>query len=838
MRIIWFITLFTASGWLYMLSTFTPAKITLLVPFISPLFFGIIAASVSFRKMIPHRLPIRETLIFFIPLILIRLTVPYPYSFGAMVMMAGLLVGLASNRLKRLAPLSGGFLLTGLILLIQSLFIPVFYVLASRWHEIKLLNLIAYPFVRVFGLNASMSEGVIYLPTFTNLLSFPGTLEKTGFYVLLLMMVSGMILFALFDRNWKKVLKFFGICIGYTFLRYVFMIFVYAQVDDAAIYWDPVAFTLSYVPLACILCMVLPLGSSETPLHFKLPLPDFFSRSEAGTWNPGNLKLAALFFVSVFCFVGLWGFEDPGTRKQGRILIDEKHSNWEWTTRKFDTTWFGSQSTYNYYCMAEYFNYFYKVDRNVKEKLTEEFLSEYDILILKTPTMAYEDEEIEDIVEFVRKGGGLWLIGDHTNVFGMNYYLNFIAKRFGMFFHYDSTYDLDTGRLTFYKKPTVFPHPVVQNMPPFLFATSCTVDASLTSENIMLGYGLRSRLLSYSDKGFFERKPTSDYEFGLFLQAAGLKYGKGRVASYTDSTCFSNFYMFIPGKPELAMGTVEWLNRKNKYGFIPVAFGIIGFITLFLGLNQDWREKRETFCLLLFSALWGIALGIPFFTGLSESAYSFPEPHTDFKKVCFETEHSKITLPVEQLVDKHPDNYHTFYVWTQRMGYVPMLEKKLSDALKKGEMVVVINPVKPFTEDEVQQVISFVEKGGRFLLLDGPQNKKSVSNQLLKPFEMKIDFSEIKQAKLYDRRNEEICTAKRTGTVEGGTAFIMTDDKKPVFSVIKRGKGLMGVMADSFIFGNPQMGGTQISPDQTREQIYSMEFYMIDIMGNRQITSD
>ena len=28
----------------------------------------------------------------------------------------------------------------------------------------------------------------------------------------------------------------------------------------------------------------------------------------------------------------------PGSKKQGRILMDEKHSNWEWTTQKFDTT--------------------------------------------------------------------------------------------------------------------------------------------------------------------------------------------------------------------------------------------------------------------------------------------------------------------------------------------------------------------------------------------------------------------------------------------------------------------------------------------------------------------
>lgn len=817
MRIIWFTIVSTASAWLYMLSTFTPEKMTLLTPFVSPLLFGILAASVSFRKTVYHSVPLRAA-VFLIPLLLMRFLVPYPYSFGAIVMIAGLLMGLMSNKFRRLAPLSAGFLITGLILLIQGACMPLFYVVTSRYHEIKLLNAIAYPFIRLFGLDASISEGVIYLPTFANLLRFPGTLEKAGVYLLFLMFIGGSILFGLFDRDWKKFLKFSGICLGYMLLRYVMMIFVYVQADDAAIYWNPVAFTLSYIPLAGILCAVMPLGPSEKPLRFDLPIPVFSMR---------NLKLAALLFAGVFCFVGIWGFSDPGERKAGRILIDEKHSNWEWTTRKFDTTWFGSQSTYNYYCMADYLNHFYTVDKNAKEELSKELLSEYDVLILKTPTEAFKDEEIENVIEFVRKGGGVWLIGDHTNVFGMNYYLNFIAKHFGMFFHYDSTYDLDSGRLTFYKPPRVFPHPVVQNMPPFLFATSCTVDAGLTAENIMLGYGLRSRLLSYSDKSFFERKPTSDYEFGLFLQAAGVKYGKGRVATFTDSTCFSNFYMFIPGKPELAMGTMEWLNRKNRYDFLPPVLGILALIILFLGLN--WGERRERFSLLFFSALCAVVVAIPFFTWLSKETYSFPAPHTDYKKVCFETEHSKIVLPVEKLVDKHPDNYHTFFVWTQRMGYVPALEKTLSDALDKGEMVVVINPVKPFSSNEIEQVTAFVENGGHFLLLDGPQNRRSTSNQLLKAFDMEIDFSRIRKATLYDSKTgETLCPATLTGTVKGGVPMAVTRDKNAVFSMLRQGKGLLGVMADSYIFGNPQMGGTQITPDKVREQIYRMEFYIID----------
>jgi len=49
---------------------------------------------------------------------------------------------------------------------------------------------------------------------------------------------------------------------------------------------------------------------------------------------------ALLLFGSMACFS--W-FRDPGIAKQGRVLIDEYYSNWEWTDRKLDTAWYGVQ---------------------------------------------------------------------------------------------------------------------------------------------------------------------------------------------------------------------------------------------------------------------------------------------------------------------------------------------------------------------------------------------------------------------------------------------------------------------------------------------------------------
>ena len=101
------------------------------------------------------------------------------------------------------------------------------------------------------------------------------------------------------------------------------------------------------------------------------PTPFLVNRGEGGLLKSGDewslkrgrwyLGIAGILFS--FSLVSYFGFHDLGRLKSGRIVIDEFHSNWEWTDRRFDTRWFGIQSVYNYYCFADYLNHFYSIER-------------------------------------------------------------------------------------------------------------------------------------------------------------------------------------------------------------------------------------------------------------------------------------------------------------------------------------------------------------------------------------------------------------------------------------------------------------------------------------------
>jgi hypothetical protein len=56
----------------------------------------------------------------------------------------------------------------------------------------------------------------------------------------------------------------------------------------------------------------------------------------------------------------------------------------------------------------------------------------------------------------------------------------------------------------------------------------------------------------------------ADEKYGCIPQAVAKKSGRGRVAVWSDSTLFSNFAMCMSGVPQIALGYVNWLNRRNR----------------------------------------------------------------------------------------------------------------------------------------------------------------------------------------------------------------------------------------------------------------------------------
>jgi hypothetical protein len=834
-RLLWLGLLLTSTSWLFFIPIFNEPddKIGIIL-----LTLGAICNIFSFLNTKSFYFKERY-LILFIPLLISFFVIPFPFNIGVVLFTIGYVyfaifykfsIGEKTNIIFK------GISLTGFILIVQTALFPIYQIFVSHGHRIDILSQVISPLGNLLGLKTSVNNGIVFIQTVQQTYPFTITWEKLGFYMWFNLFIGALILFILFYRKRKILfytLIFLIISAIYLVLRFIIFIHFYINTLELEIFWNSWYMLLGFIPLAILLMKIITFSNTKSEKKTVLVLK----------LSKKNVIAMILIFIFIFSIVGAFAFQDPGTNKNGKILIDEYHSEWENSTRPLDKQWYGMLSTYNYYSWVKWLSYYYNIERNINGTLNKKLLENYDIIILKCPTNAYSDEEINAITEFVEQGGGLFLIGDHTNVFGMNTYLNSVAKKFDISFKTDATYELGTGSLSTYIRSEILPHTVVKNLNKFDFMTSCTLDAPLFSENVIMGNRLISESGTYSTENFFsESITTTESEFGFFLQSVAVKYGKGRVVAFTDSTVFSSFSVFTDGYQSFSLGVLDYLNRVNVYAYFNIIFlglGVACFISLIYILRNERKIKIAS--LFVFIGLLSFSMAVPFFSYINTVNYQLPSLHSDFKQVCFVQEHSnfKISLQPSLLLSEEEDEYGTFFVWTQRVDLIPSIELVLEDAVKKADILVFINPIKLFSEKDIDLIIGFIENGGKILVMDSITNSMSTTNELISNFGMWINKKSInlnlfKNISNIDENKSKGIILSPYLSITGGENIYFDERNEIQISVNNFynesiGKnGTVVVIVDSYTFRDANMGGVFFEPNYDQLEIYKTEFFIFE----------
>jgi hypothetical protein len=836
----WLALFLISISWLFSLPIYTPenyAAVALLIV------AGVASASVAlWKSKIDFAKFNKKYYLLLLPLGISWLLLHFPYNLGVSLLFIGLAIIPLHSRWRWSSALTLGLFFSGAILIVQSAIPHLYAVFTSKSHSSSFLSPVVYQLLEYLKLPVSYSQGTVFVGTMRELYAFTTTWDKMALFLFLNLLVAGGILLWLFSREtaWRKKalsLSLFVIVSAiYLIVRYIFMVLLfvhlmyyvgyYEDISRVDIFWSAPVAAASFLPLLFLVWKLFPLRGAAESIRGKLRFRPL---------NRRHLMAGALLCLSAFLIVGSMGFHDPGEEKQGRILLDEKHSTWEPTTKKYDTKWYGQDSGYNYYCMAEYLNYYYHLDRNLQE-ITPQLLSSYDILILKVPTAPFSREEVEAIVQFVRNGGGLWLVGEHTNYSGSGEYLNSIARRFNFSYRYDCLFDNSDRKFEqVYVPPRYLPHPMVQNMPPFLFAVSCSIEpGSYFAEKPILSSKLYSLPIDYHMSNFYPLVKHHTYmDFGYFVQMMAVEYGKGRVAAFTDSTVFSNFTAFIPGKPELLLGTMNWLNKENRLGwlnFLLLSLAIICFALAFVVLRKSPKDLRFI-SLVVIAGVCVIALAIPLFTAINRANYPLPEPHTGPTQIYFEKEHGNYELPLLGFVKEQTKSYAVFYQWVLRLGYFPGVGPSIRDCTERGDLAVIINPQRDFAPEEIATVKEYISRGGKVLLMDSPLNTGSSANSLVRAFGISIKPAE--QTSYTSISGESGKSSWPIGgtsvnVIQGGKGLLFAGAGKPVLSVAKEGKGTLAVMTFSNGFVDSAMGGAEsVVPNEQLLRRFGLEFAIL-----------
>lgn len=794
--------------------------------------------------------------ILLIPFAISSVLIPYPYNVGFILLTISFLLVAVLPRVW----LWLGFAVSGLLLTIQAAGMSIYHLLIPSGHSAVIMSYLVYPLSKIFGFVTSFQGGTVFIQKGGDVFSFPTTWDTLGVYPFILVFLPVLTYLLITSETLNSAVRravgLIVLSVVYLLVRYVLLLHVYFSADlgvealskFATIFFSSLWLFITFIPFVVLILLIYTYSA-------EIEFPQF-------TFDKRGAAISAVLFVSAFLLCGSVFFHEHGVQKQGRVLVDEIHSTWEPSSLILDKYWYGSESTYNAYSMVEWFKVAFDVDRVmspayldwvpgetiskvgpdvVSEEITAEMLQNYDILILKTPTM-YTEREVAAIVDFIRNGGGLFVIGDHSNFCGTSTSLNQITGPFGITFEFDSVNNAE-GRLSIYNRGEIT-HPCAKYMPRFDFLTSCSVKAPMAVGRVIPGYGLSAEPGEYASTGFFRETRrdlpvlATDRQWGLFHQCVAAECGKGRIVAFADSTTISNFRIFFGGSDQMAIGSMEWLNYSNRFPYARKLFAVGGLVFAAVGvfLFGNIEKKKRIGALLIVVCMMGLGSSLAVAAFSPKVHDTIPVKYYDWENtVCFDGDHS---VEIINSGD-HEGEYTVFLIWTQRLGLVPTVEYSLEECAEKGKTIIIVDPlVKNFSQEDIELLKEHVKKGGTVLMM--VDSVRVLGLNLLAEFGLEIE--EIMKPQDATEEEAQGPLLPWGPSVKGGEA-LKTIGERVIIARVSYGDGYFVLCTVSNAFrdgfnGQPgYMGYNGTDPDALEEnqkeitwEIYNLEFEIFEEM--------
>ena len=651
---------------------------------------------------------------------------------------------------------------------------------------------------RVLGLNVTVSAGQSFFPGPAGVVAVTPTWDHLGLVFGLVTLVGWLVWVGRSHapRGRWRILGAVGVAAGYMLLRRFALLLVSIELDHPELFWNPVVTMLSLLPLAGCLAALVPRRRARSTM--------------ARVHGAARMLLVCGGSVVAGLLLLLGSvLSPPGPMVSGAVTFDEAHGDWESTLRPMDTEWFGMPSTYNYASLYAWLAHYGAVSQ-ITGEIDTEALRGTQVLVLKTPSIPYATAEVEAIAEFVRSGGGLFVIGDHTNVFGSTTVLNPLLETFGLSFRYDSTYDLLSGSFTVAERTGAPPDPIGQYVERFEFLTSCTLAPSWRAVPILTDTCVLANQADYGTRDFFpEERFTHASIFGGATQAAMTTHGRGRVVAFTDSTCFSSFSVHMDGYPDFILATIGLLSRTAPEFPWRTALFAAGMLAVLLTIGLSAASRSIPFRLVLLGFLVAWAISPSIVSALHRTWYPLPKPIGDVPYVYFDTSHSKarITAQPTYAEGASSEAFDTFFISTQRVDLVPRLVDGFTEPLAPNRTFVLIDPASTLDSTFLEALEAYVESGGRLVLMGRSGRDDEALETTVVQF------------------GHELARSPAGGWMLEG-AEVRAHEVSPALSLristASHGQGTLVLVSDSSPFSNLSLGGAFTVPSTVRRALYEI----------------
>ena len=779
---------------------------------------------------------------------------PWPFRAAPLLIGVGLGLWLVPIPRRWPGPLGWGAVTAGVVLLGQSLAMLAYAGHTARSHELpRPLPAAMGAIARLLGVDAAADAGAVAMHSMRQVHRLAATWELLLDPATFCFFVGGLVLLGLAvgsrlprGERWtawiRLVRALAAVVVVWLPMRAALLIALYLHRAMTASMGSPLTVMDQFLS-PCVhlgmLCgpVLLAWGFVRLPPGGPIETVDPDAPAHADPRQPRHsLPAWALVFAAVAVLTFLFQWDPVGAPKPGRIMVVERHSTWEPTTKPYSTIWYGELASYNYGAIYDYCSRFFQMSQLLQEEvINNQTLSRCDVLVIKTPTESYLPGEVEAIRRFVDRGGGLLLVGDHTNVFLTSTYLNQVARPLGFKFRHDLLFRIGSPYVEPHD-PLAVPHPILQHLPAMHLAGSCSVDPGRSlGRAVMRTTGMWSLPPDYHSENFFpEAEYRPNMRYGAFIQLWAARYGKGRVLAFTDSTIFSNFSTFEPGKAELMLGMLQWLNRRSVFDtraarlLLSVPLLLVAVASLVVGVFLA-RRREGAWLSLLVAGLFGWTVGAMAVAGVHRWAMPMPKAVRPMERVMIDRTVSEVPLCRGGFIqDEQGRGYGLLEQWIPRLGY--FIARRSGQQAFSGDALVVICPTKSVTRQFRQRLVDYVARGGKVLVVDALGSVGSTANSLLWPFGMTVNHAAAPQGKLALADGWPGVELEGACQITGGEPFMWVDGT-PVAARTppgKYGKGSVTAIGFGTLFDDESMGGHWMQvPDAPTFLRYQVLFAVI-----------
>lgn len=513
---------------------------------------------------------------------------------------------------------------------------------------------------------------------------------------------------------------------------------------------------------------------------------------------PCFCAFAAIITISIIPFMSAEPLEGK------RVAFYEKGSL-DWNVPRFGT--YGQRSGGMFGLMPRHLRVM-GADAVMVTELSPASLSRSDVLVMINLNQPLKREELMAVWGFVRSGGGLLILGDHTNLAGLMVNFNKVLEIVNIRFKFDSAMPT---RYTWDSLMDERPHPVSGH---FTTETSrswwvgASVECSPPAEPVVVGK------YCYSDWGYKNNQKNAylgnrkfDYYEPLNDQvlAAYSRYGKGRVMVCGDTSSFHNTTFMIThpfvvntfkflGDGRAARGV--WFNRSLLIA--------LTFLCVFCGLIL-FREGGGLMLPVSFTAVITIAL----IATIYGSGYKKPDtlPYEKLKIASIDYSHNGRF----DLMSWEDDSIGGFRNNLIRNGFFPTLLRKFDrERLFQAKLFITIAPAQRYSSGEVALLREFVKKGGRLVMAVGWEEMEA-SLPLLESFGLGIDGIPLGwcQADYKERKVRFHEAWPVIFSPSDDTAVICEPLGYPAIVTRRYGDGHVVLIADSYFLLNENLEGSK-----------------------------